>query len=71
MPSTARNEAASTRLRDLMLVGEVAGTSVRVLLDATRAGDDAVFVIDLGGVQRRAVAIESIEFLRLVVGSTG
>ena len=70
-PSTARNEAASTRPCDLMLVGEVAGTSVRVLLDATRAGDDEAFVIDLGSAKRRAVAIASIGCLRLVVGSTG
>jgi ParB family transcriptional regulator, chromosome partitioning protein len=70
-PSTARNEAASTRPRDLMLVGTVAGTPVRVLLNATRAGDDEVFVIDLGSAQRRVVAIASIGCLRLVVGLTG
>jgi hypothetical protein len=59
-PSTARNEAASTRPCDLMLVGEVAGASVRVLLDAARAGDDEVLVTDLGSARRRAVAIASI-----------
>jgi hypothetical protein len=42
-----------------------------VLLDATRAGDDEVLIVDLGSAQRRAVAIASIECLRLVVGSTG
>jgi len=42
-----------------MLVGEVAEASVRVLLDATRAGDDEALVIDLGSAERRAVAIAS------------
>lgn len=67
VPSAPRDEAGPTSSRNLVLLGEVAGASVRVLLDGARVGDGQVFVVDSDGGPRRVVAINLVGCLRLGV----
>ena len=67
VPSAPRDEAGPTSSRNLVLLGEVAGASVRVLLGGARVGDGQVFVVDSDGGPRRVVAINLVGCLRLGV----